>query len=122
MIDHVSLGTTDISRAIAFYDAVLGAMGWNRLMTFEHAAGYGPAQQPTFWIGTAGEAPFGAGTHVAFAAESRAAVDAFHAAGVACGGQDNGAPGLRPYHPSYYGAFVKDLDGHHIEAVCHRPE
>ena len=60
--------------------------------------------------------------HVAFAARSRAEVDAFYAAAIAAGGKDNGAPGLRPhYHPNYYGAFVFDPDGHNIEAVCHAP-
>jgi catechol 2,3-dioxygenase-like lactoylglutathione lyase family enzyme len=60
--------------------------------------------------------------HVAFAAPDRATVDAFHAAGLAAGGMDNGPPGLRPqYHPDYYGAFVLDPDGHNIEAVCRAP-
>lgn len=121
MIDHISLGVSDLSRSAAFYDAVLGAMGWKRIMAFEHAVGYGPAQQPIFWIGTAGSTVYGAGTHVALGSDNRAAVDAFHAAGLAAGGQDNGAPGLRPYHPNYYGAFLIDPDGHHLEAVCHRP-
>ena len=62
------------------------------------------------------------GTHLAFTAATRAAVDAFHRAAIAAGGRDNGAPGLRPeYHPHYYGAFVFDLDGNNIEAVCHKP-
>jgi len=63
------------------------------------------------------------GQHIAFAARSRTMVDAFHAAGLAAGGTDNGPPGLRPhYHADYYAAFLLDPDGHHIEAVCHRPE
>jgi catechol 2,3-dioxygenase-like lactoylglutathione lyase family enzyme len=74
-----------------------------------------------FWIGT-GDKPKG-GQHVAFATASRKAVDAFHAAAIAAGGRDNGGPGLRPhYHDDYYGAFVLDLDGNNIEAVCHLPE
>ena len=77
--------------------------------------------KPYFWFGDDG-AP-GQHTHVAFAVDSRAKVDAFHAAALAAGGRDNGAPGLRPhYHPDYYGAFVLDPDGHNIEAVCHLPE
>ena len=61
--------------------------------------------------------------HVAFRADNRAEVDAFHEAAMAAGGRDNGAPGLRPhYHPNYYGAFVLDPDGYNVEAVCHRPE
>ena len=61
--------------------------------------------------------------HIAFLARTRAEVRAFHQAALRAGGRDNGAPGLRPqYHPNYYGAFVLDLDGHNVEAVCHRPE
>lgn len=64
----------------------------------------------------------GTGTHIAFPASSRPAVDAFHKAALAAGARDNGAPGLRPhYHPDYYGAFVFDPDGYHLEAVCHAP-
>ena len=64
-----------------------------------------------------------AGTHVAFQAPSRKAVDAFYKAAIKAGGKDNGKPGLRPdYHPDYYGAFVFDPEGHAIEAVCHKPE
>jgi catechol 2,3-dioxygenase-like lactoylglutathione lyase family enzyme len=63
-----------------------------------------------------------AGAHICFRAPDRAAVDAFHTAALACGGRDDGAPGLRPnYHAHYYGAFVLDPDGHRIEAVCHAP-
>ncbi|HME68450.1 MAG TPA: VOC family protein [Myxococcota bacterium] len=77
--------------------------------------------RPTFWLGV-GAAPK-TGTDVAFAAPERATVARFHAAAIAAGGRDHGAPGLRPhYHPDYYGAFVLDPDGHAIEAVCHRPE
>ena len=64
----------------------------------------------------------GVGLHIALRAESRAQVDAFHAAAVEAGGIDNGAPGLRRYHPDYYGGYVLDPDGNNIEAVCHRPE
>jgi catechol 2,3-dioxygenase-like lactoylglutathione lyase family enzyme len=81
--------------------------------------GYGDAR-PFFWVG-AGETSTGQ-LHFAFAAESRAQVDAFHAAALAAGGTDNGAPGVRPhYHPDYYGAFVLDPEGRNIEAVCHAP-
>jgi catechol 2,3-dioxygenase-like lactoylglutathione lyase family enzyme len=71
-----------------------------------------------FWVSGGGAR--GTGIHVAFTAASRTEVDAFHAAGLASGGTDNGAPGLRPhYHPSYYGAFLLDPDGINVEAVCH---
>jgi len=72
-----------------------------------------------FWLH---EAPAGPGRHYAFTARSRAEVDAFYAAAIAAGGRDNGGPGPRPhYHPDYYAAFVYDLDGNNIEAVCHAP-
>jgi catechol 2,3-dioxygenase-like lactoylglutathione lyase family enzyme len=83
------------------------------------AAGFGRWGKPDFWIG---EGEPGQAFHIAFAADDRATVDAFHEAAIAAGGRDNGGPGLRPeYHPSYYGAFVLDPDGNNIEAVCHRP-
>ncbi|GAB4180867.1 MAG: VOC family protein [Thalassobaculales bacterium] len=130
MLDHVSLGTEDLARAVAFYDAVLAPLGYVRLRYWpDIAAGYGPANgKPHFWIGRPvdpgrGAARAGNGTHICFAAAGRAAVDAFHAAALAAGGRDNGAPGPRPlYHAHYYGAFCLDLDGHAIEACCHDPE
>jgi catechol 2,3-dioxygenase-like lactoylglutathione lyase family enzyme len=77
-------------------------------------------ERPQFWISTG--VLHQPAIHLAFAAENRTLVDAFHAAAIAAGGRDNGAPGLRPqYHPDYYGAFVLDPDGHNIEAVCHAP-
>jgi catechol 2,3-dioxygenase-like lactoylglutathione lyase family enzyme len=83
--------------------------------------GFGANGKPFFWIG-GGQAVQGP-VHIAFDAPNRATVDAFHQAALAAGGEDNGAPGIRAhYHPNYYGAFVFDLDGHNIEAVCHLPE
>ena len=127
MLDHIGFPVSDFARSVAFYDAALAPLGARRLMevtaemTGDAAhAGYG-VQKPDFWIGT-GDALKGR-LHVAFTAENRAAVDAFYAAAMAAGAADNGPPGLRPhYHPNYYGAFVLDPDGHHIEAVCHKPE
>ena len=84
-------------------------------------AGFGRQGKPEFWFGehTEKQQPM----HIAFLAESRDQVRAFHAAALAAGAKDNGAPGIREiYHPNYYGAFVLDLDGHNIEAVCHKPE
>jgi catechol 2,3-dioxygenase-like lactoylglutathione lyase family enzyme len=81
-------------------------------------AGFGSGPWADFWIGR--RDPVAAGAHVAFHCGTRALVDAFHAAAMAAGGRDNGAPGLRPrYHPDYYGAFVLDPDGNNVEAVCH---
>lgn len=126
MIDHLSLGVSDFARSKAFYERALAPLGYGVLMEFAHddahVAGLGElvTKKPDFWIG--GGTPNTPRLHVAFRAESRAAVDAFHAAALAAGGTDNGAPGLRPqYHPNYYGAFVLDPDGHNVEAVIHTP-
>ncbi len=116
-LDHVTLKVADFARAAAFYDQALGPLGLTRLFgdgTF--FAGYG-AERPFFWIGQGAQS---GGTHVAFTVPDRASVDAFHAAAIAAGGRDNGAPGVRAhYHPTYYGTFVLDPDGHNVEAVCH---
>lgn len=132
MIDHISLPVSDFDKSRAFYDKALAALGAARRMDLagaDYAAcGYGlRPDMPVFWIGAAvPPAPAGTpphGQHVAFQAENRAAVDAFYREALAAGATDNGAPGLRPhYHPAYYAAFVIDPDGHHLEAVCHRPE
>ncbi len=127
-LDHVGFAVADVVRSTAFYTRALAPLGLAVVMqvTPEQSGagphiGFGTAQKPFFWIGD-GEARHG-GVHVAFTAPTRAAVDAFHAAALAAGGRDNGAPGLRPhYHPDYYGAFVLDPDGHNVEAVCHLAE
>jgi catechol 2,3-dioxygenase-like lactoylglutathione lyase family enzyme len=123
MFDHVGLNVKDYPASRAFYEAALAPLGYKVVMAFdEHkAAGFGPADKPEFWV--AQREPFGTGTHVAFACPDRATVDAVYAAAVGAGGTDNGPPGLREhYHPTYYGAFVHDLDGNNVEAVCHAPE
>ena len=118
MLDHVSLSVRDFGASRAFYEPSLAALGYQIVMEFPHAAGFGVGGKPTFWI--AQREPVGTGAHVAFTVDDRATVDAFHAAALAAGGTDNGAPGLREhYHPTYYGAFVLDPDGNNIEAVCH---
>lgn len=126
MIDHIGLRTADIAAARAFYDAALAPLGLRVMteitdeMTGGHGShlGYGCEGAGFFWVGTGD--PTSTGVHVAFAADDRATVDAFHAAALAAGGRDNGGPGLRPeYHPGYYGAFVLDPDGNNIEAVFH---
>ena len=118
MLDHVTIGTSNLARAVEFYDRALKPLGIERLYADgESASGYGVGKRAFFWIGIR-EAVM-TGTHVAFEAADHATVEAFHAAALAAGGRDNGAPGLRPhYHPGYYGAFVLDPDGHNIEAVC----
>lgn len=128
MIDHVGFPVSDYARAKAFYAAALAPLGYALILDFDaansesgHAACcFGRGRKPDFCIGA--EGGLGGVLHVAIAAETRAEVDAFHAAALRAGGRDNGAPGLRPqYHAAYYAAFVLDPDGHNIEAVCHAP-
>ncbi|HQZ12137.1 MAG TPA: VOC family protein [Devosia sp.] len=123
VIDHVGLKVADFERAFAFYREALGTLGIKVLSEFsfgaDRHAGFGK-EKPDFWIGTSDLQRGGA--HVAFLAGSRAEVDAFHSVALSMGGRDNGGPGLRAhYHPHYYAAFVFDLDGNNIEAVCHKP-
>ena len=128
MIDHLGIEVTDYARSRAFYERVLATLGHGAVMEVTRemtghyeGCGFGPPGRPHFWVGKGRGAPSG-GSHIAFSAQSRAQVDAFHAAALAAGARDNGAPGLRPhYHPNYYGAFAIDPDGHNIEAVCHLP-
>lgn len=120
IISHVSVGTNDFERAIAFYDAVLAALGCRRVMEHGDAVAYGRLY-PEFWVQApldGGIATVGNGTHVGFFATSRAQVDEFHRVALANGGRDNGAPGARPqYGEPYYGCFVIDPDGNRIEAT-----
>jgi len=123
MLHHVSVGVADVERAAKFYDAVLGTLGYKRVMEFmPYAIAYGESG-PSFWIQLPADqnaASVGNGAHIGFSARSTLAVDAFHHAAVSQGGKDNGAPGPRPdYGPDYYGAFVIDLDGNKIEATLH---
>ncbi|HLK25242.1 MAG TPA: VOC family protein [Caulobacteraceae bacterium] len=121
MLGHISFGVRDLARSQRFYDAVLGALGYVRLFSNEHFAGYGAAgsadEQFAIKLYPDAASPPGPGFHLAFAAPSRAAVDGFHAAAVRFGGKDEGGPGLRPqYGEDYYAAFVLDPDGHKLEA------
>jgi catechol 2,3-dioxygenase-like lactoylglutathione lyase family enzyme len=121
MLDHVGIGVSDYPRSKAFYEQALAPLGLTLIMEpVAEVGGFGEGR-PSFWIDTRGTAAQGA-VHVAFAVEQRETVDAFHAAALAAGGTDNGAPGVREmYHPHYYGAYVLDPDGNNVEAVCHRP-
>jgi catechol 2,3-dioxygenase-like lactoylglutathione lyase family enzyme len=120
-LDHVSLRVRDLARSSTFYAAALAPLGITILFQDAGAAGFGKSGKPQFWL-NAGGTPSGP-THIAFIAATRADVRAFHAAALAAGGTDNGAPGLRPrYHADYYGAFVLDPDGNNAEAVCRLPE
>jgi catechol 2,3-dioxygenase-like lactoylglutathione lyase family enzyme len=118
MIDHLTLTVRDLDRARSFFAEALAPLGHALQMEFEGLLGYGAPGKPALWL-KAG--PTGQAMHLAFIAPDRGAVDRFHAAAVAAGATDNGAPGLRPeYHAHYYGAFVIDPDGNNLEAVVHR--
>jgi catechol 2,3-dioxygenase-like lactoylglutathione lyase family enzyme len=124
VLDHVGIAVADYERSKTFYETALAPLGYVLLLEFSGAAaGFGKedGDRPSFFIEAHGEPPRGR-LHIAFGAESRAHVDAFYAAALSAGGQDNGAPGPRWYHEHYYGAYVLDPDGHNIEAVCHDPE
>lgn len=120
ILSHVSVGTNDFDRALRFYDEVLPTLGARRVMEHDGAVAYGKAF-PEFWVQRPIDgrpAAPGNGTHFGFLAESKAAVDAFYAAALAAGGTGDGAPGPRPaYGEPYYGCFVRDPDGHKIEAA-----
>jgi catechol 2,3-dioxygenase-like lactoylglutathione lyase family enzyme len=119
-IDHVAMNVSDLERSKTFYSDALQPLGYSLMYEVENFLGFGDGQMPS--LGVVRRDPAGGG-HVALAASDRAAVDAFHQAAIAAGGTDNGQPGLREhYHPTYYAAYVRDLDGNNIEAVTHRPE
>jgi catechol 2,3-dioxygenase-like lactoylglutathione lyase family enzyme len=120
MFDHLGFGVSNLAASKAFFLKALAPLGAGVAMEGPYGVGIGRAGKPSLWLHDKGEPA--APMHIAFAARSRGEVDAFHAAAIEAGGQDNGAPGLRPhYHPDYYGAFVIAPDGHNVEAVCHRP-
>ena len=124
MFSHLTIGTRDLERAIAFYDAVLRPLGIERLPVkyATWASWQRPGEAPKLWVGL----PFnnmpahpGNGWMAAFSASSRKAVDEAYAAAISAGAEDEGAPGLRPkFGPNYYGAYVRDLDGNKIYFVC----
>jgi catechol 2,3-dioxygenase-like lactoylglutathione lyase family enzyme len=117
MIHHLDFTVTNFEKSRSFYIRALAPLALALVMERERVAGFGQLPDPVFWIrkGT----PLEGRMHIAFLAQSREAVDAFHREAIAAGGTDNGAPGLRPrYADHYYAAFVLDPDGHNIEAVC----
>ena len=120
LIDHIHLVVRDLEASRKFYDVVFEALGFK-------IEGEGP---DFFWIDelfvSTAQSKAAAGTltgrhHLAFQAKDKATVEAFHKAGLKAGGEDNGAPGERPYHPGYYAAFLIDPDGNNIEAAYHGP-
>jgi catechol 2,3-dioxygenase-like lactoylglutathione lyase family enzyme len=117
ILDHLGLHVSDLERSRAFYVAALAPLGITLLRQHGGHLGFG-RDKPDLWISVAPRPP--SPVHVALLARSREEVDAFHAAALAAGAKDNGAPGPRPqYHGNYYGAFVLDPDGHNVEAVHH---
>jgi catechol 2,3-dioxygenase-like lactoylglutathione lyase family enzyme len=123
MLDHVGFAVADYQRSKEFYEKALAPLGYTLLMEFSGAAaGFGrpDAHRPSFFIEAHGD-PARGRLHIALKADSRAQVDAFHTAAVEAGGIDNGPPGVRWYHPNYYGGYVLDPDGNNLEAVCHQP-
>lgn len=120
MFDHIGFNVKDFTKSKAFYTQALAPLGLTIVMEGDGWAMIGK-DGFNFWFGSVGPAP--TAIHIAFSAATHAQVQAFHAAALAAGGQDNGGPGFRPqYHPHYYAAFVIDPDGHNLEAVCHREE
>lgn len=131
MIDHVGIVVSDLDASKAFYEKALAPLGYGIQEEPDQATvGIGTEGMPFLWLSErvpafwgAEQSVGGAPVHVAFSADSRSTVDAFFEEAIRAGGKDNGPPGLRPhYHPNYYGAFVLDLDGNNIEAVCHEKE
>jgi len=126
MIDHIGFAVSNYAKAKAFYVAALKPLGITLMMEIPAevkgdfaAGGFGKDGKGFFWISES-QKPVG-NLHFALLG-TRAAVDAFYKAAIAAGGKDNGAPGIRPhYHANYYAAFVIDLEGNSIEAVCHAP-
>ena len=127
MLLYTTVGTNDLEKAGRFYDAVLPLLGYRRQREGADEIGYGADEDVRcrFWVVepfNREPATYGNGVTIAFDAPSRAAVEAFHAAAIVQGGADEGAPGLRPFHANFYAAFVRDLDGNKLVAVCERPE
>lgn len=127
MLLYITLGTNDLDRSRRFYDAVMPTLGLELQGENDLEFGFGtPGDTRTrLWVTKPYDekaATVGNGSMVALEAQTRAAVDAFHAAGLANGGTDEGAPGLRPYHASFYACYVRDPDGNKLSAVCERVE
>jgi catechol 2,3-dioxygenase-like lactoylglutathione lyase family enzyme len=120
VIDHVGFEVTELERCARFYDAVFYALGARRMHQSEHAVAYG-INAPTVWFAVRGMHPAPTYGHLALEASGKAAVDAAHAAGLANGGRDDGAPGQRPqYGRRYYAGYLRDPDGLRVEVVSRR--
>ena len=130
MFSHVMLGTNNLSKSITFYDQVMPVLGYTRQDTGDTYAGYGKKEDigtgvNCLWIGNPLDgqpATPGNGVNIALLAKAREKVDEFHALALENGGQDEGAPGFRDIHPSFYAAYVRDPSGNKLVVVCHREE
>jgi len=121
MLDHVSIQCSDLTASASFYDTVLATVGGRRVLDFGEVIGYG-TEFPDFWLGRHSTGEGFRESHIAFTAPDRAAVQAFFDAAVADGAEVLHEPAEHPeYHPTYFGAFVRDPDGNNVEAVCHAP-
>jgi catechol 2,3-dioxygenase-like lactoylglutathione lyase family enzyme len=127
MIDHLGIAVGNHAASKSFYQKALAPLDIAVVMEVSKAesgaasdfTGFGNNNKPYFWIG---EGQVANTMHLCFTADTRAQVDAFYDAAIKAGARDNGKPGLRAqYHPTYYGAFVIDLNGVNLEAVCHKP-
>ena len=123
MLDHLSIQCADVPTSAAFYDAVLQTIGGERIMDFGEVIGYGVPPMADVWLGPRTTGEGFRESHIAFTAPDRAAVLAFFETAKAAGAEVLHEPRVWPeYHPNYFGAFVRDPDGHNVEAVCHSPE
>ena len=129
IIDHLNIGVSDATRSKAFYERALAPLGMELFRDIEGSKTHSGKRivgfhkelgRPVFWL--VDQQTVGTQTHIAFHAQSRDQVDKFHEEALKAGGKDNGAPGVRSYHPNYYGAFVLDPDGINLEVVCHDPD
>ena len=124
MYDHIGLKVKDMDASVRFYTAALAPLGHVLCSSGDGYAGFGPKGKPALWLHAHEGKPGGTtatGAHVALRAADQATVDRFYKEAMKAGGKDNGKPGLRPdYGAKYYGAFVFDLDGNNVEAVCHK--
>jgi len=122
---HVTVGTNDLTKARAFYDSVLGALGYKRLNDLGDNGSIWGQSDPEFFVlkpANGQPATVANGGTISFVAPSRAAVAAFHKAALAAGGKDEGAVGPRSWHPQAYAAYVRDLDGNKLATYCFKPE
>jgi catechol 2,3-dioxygenase-like lactoylglutathione lyase family enzyme len=122
MLDHLSIQCADLPASAAFYDTVLAPLGGERVLDFGEVIGFGVRPKPDFWLGPRRTGDGFRESHIAFAAPDRIAVHAFFDAAVSVGAEVLHGPRVwSEYHPTYYGAFVRDPDGNNVEAVCHAP-